>query len=122
MLSESAITTKILGSSTIPDTYSRYYCTISRVRDYFDFRGIPYDLYTRQQSLDVSGCLDDNDDMPEESSQLLDFLTHVKNFRKVPLQIGIKQKVSSILRDATASSEKDEADCSAYALIVQRKK
>ena len=109
-------------SSTIPDTYNRCYCNISHVRDYFDSRGLPYDLYTRQQSLDVSGCLDDNDDMPEESSHLLDFLTHVKDFRNAPLPAGIKENVFSVIRGATASSENEEADCSAYALVVQKKK
>ena len=117
--SESYITTQIHPSHTSPHQYSRHYGTVPHVRDFFDTRGIPYDLYTRQQSLDVSGCLDDIDNMPEESSLLLDFLTGVKNFRQAPLPLGIKEKLFSILHDESASSEKEEVDCSAYAFVIQ---
>ena len=91
------------------------------MRDYFDSRGISYDLYTRHQILDVGGCLDDNDDMPEESSLLLDFLTHVKDFRKAPLPEGIRENAFSIIRDRTTSSKKEEVDCSTYGFVVRHK-
>ncbi|XP_072043400.1 histamine N-methyltransferase-like [Amphiura filiformis] len=105
----------------IPSQYNKIIIESSRfVLDYFDARGIPYDLHVRDLTLDVSGCLDKV--IPEEASLLLDFLTHVKDFCKAPLPPGIKDSVFSALRETVENSSKSQGVIYPYhCIVVQRR-
>ncbi|XP_072044376.1 histamine N-methyltransferase-like [Amphiura filiformis] len=120
LASEKSVTGRI--NPGIPSQYSKYVVKSSRfVLDYFETRGIPYAIYSRDDIVDISGCLDN--DVSEEASLLLDFLTHIKDFCKAHLPSGIKDNVFSALQETTGSISKSasqEAIHPYHCIAVQR--
>ncbi|XP_072045579.1 histamine N-methyltransferase-like [Amphiura filiformis] len=97
--------------SIAPSQYSKLFSPSSRsILDYFRTRGISCEVYDYPIRVDVSGCFDT--DPSDEASLLLDFLTHVKDFTKVPTS-EMKEEVFATIREMVANSPR--SDCTAEA-------
>ena len=83
---------------------------IDDVYHYLESRGIPFETYKLNMSINMSGCFDDKD-ISEEANLLIDFITGVREFTKSSVTIKNKikeitlEKMRSMVQDSTTSGE-----------------